>query len=140
MSYSDQGVYSIAMWPFSIKLLWAPLVDRFFIQKIGRRKTCVIGCQFVSGLIMICLANYVNKLIDSNEENKKNNIYILTLIFGVLVFLCATQDTALDAWSLDLLMELVITRNFLKYIVRFFLLFLEEMLIIKHYVTQWEWV
>ncbi|CAF0929729.1 unnamed protein product [Brachionus calyciflorus] len=105
VSYSDQGVYSFAMWPFSIKLLWAPLVDRFFIQRIGRRKTWVIGCQFVSGLIMICLANYVNKLIDSNEENKKNNIYILTLIFGVLVFLCATQDTALDAWSLDLLME-----------------------------------
>lgn len=105
MSYSDQGMYSFATWPFSIKILWAPLVDVFFIKKIGRRKTWVVICQLTTGIIMLSLSGFVNNLIESNSQNKKSDIYFLTLIFGILVFLCATQDTALDAWSLDLLME-----------------------------------
>lgn len=105
VAYSDQGTYSFAIWPFSLKLLWAPLVDAFFVRKIGRRKTWVVSSQFISGLTMICLASQVNKLIDENIEHKKSDIYLLALIFGFIVFMSATQDVALDAWSLDLLME-----------------------------------
>ena len=105
VAYSEQGTYSFAIWPISLKLLWAPLVDAFFVRKIGRRKTWVVSCQFISGLVMILLASRVNKLIDENIEHKKNEIYLLALFFGLIVFLSATQDVALDAWSLDLLME-----------------------------------
>ena len=105
VSYSDQGTYSFAIWPFSIKLLWAPVVDAFFIKKIGKRKTWVVLCQLATGILMLSSASFVNVLIESNSGNKKNDIHFLTLIFGALVFLCATQDIALDAWSLDLLME-----------------------------------
>ncbi|RNA35366.1 acetyl-coenzyme A transporter 1-like [Brachionus plicatilis] len=112
VAYSDQGTYSFAIWPFSLKLLWAPLVDAFFIRKIGRRKTWVVSSQFISGLVMVILASQVNKLIDENIEHQKYDIYLLALIFGFIVFLSATQDVALDAWSLDLLMEyLFIQKN-----------------------------
>lgn len=105
VAYSEQGTYSFAIWPFSLKLLWAPLVDAFFVNKIGRRKTWVVSCQFISGLAMIIFASPIYKLIDENIEHKKNEIYLLSLFFGFIVFLSATQDVALDAWSLDLLME-----------------------------------
>ena len=105
VAYSEQGTYSFAIWPISLKLLWAPLVDAFFVRKIGRRKTWVVSCQFISGLVMILLASRVNKLIDENIEHKNTDIYYLAVIFGLIVFLSATQDVALDAWSLDLLME-----------------------------------
>jgi PAT family acetyl-CoA transporter-like MFS transporter 1 len=39
VSYADQGTFSFAMWPFSLKLLWAPIVDSLFIRKLGRRKS-----------------------------------------------------------------------------------------------------
>ena len=39
VSYSNQGTFSFAFWPFSLKLLWAPIVDSVFIKKIGRRKS-----------------------------------------------------------------------------------------------------
>jgi PAT family acetyl-CoA transporter-like MFS transporter 1 len=38
-SYADQGTFSFAFWPFSIKLLWAPLVDSIFVKSFGRRKS-----------------------------------------------------------------------------------------------------
>ena len=37
--YDDQANFGIAQWPFSLKLLWAPIVDSFFSRRIGRRKS-----------------------------------------------------------------------------------------------------
>lgn len=36
-SYSDQGFFSFVFWPFSLKLLWAPLVDSLYCSRFGRR-------------------------------------------------------------------------------------------------------
>jgi PAT family acetyl-CoA transporter-like MFS transporter 1 len=46
---SFQALYSFSGYPFSIKLLWAPLVDAFFIQKLGRRKSWLIPTQILIG-------------------------------------------------------------------------------------------
>lgn len=37
VSYKDQAVFSLVFWPFSLKLLWAPLVDALYWNKFGRR-------------------------------------------------------------------------------------------------------
>lgn len=37
VSYSDQAFFSFVFWPFSLKLLWAPLVDSLYISRFGRR-------------------------------------------------------------------------------------------------------
>jgi PAT family acetyl-CoA transporter-like MFS transporter 1 len=105
VSYSDQGTFSFALWPFSIRLLWAPIVDSLSITRIGRRKTWVVGCFIAVGLILVSFAQYVHNILQADREKNSTDIYILTLIFGTLVFLIATQDIALDAWSLDLLMQ-----------------------------------
>jgi hypothetical protein len=39
VSYANQGTFSFAFWPFSFKLLWAPIVDSVYVKKIGRRKS-----------------------------------------------------------------------------------------------------
>lgn len=36
-SYSDQAFFSFVFWPFSLKLLWAPLVDSLYFSRFGRR-------------------------------------------------------------------------------------------------------
>jgi hypothetical protein len=35
VSYADQGTFSFASWPISLKLLWAPLVDSVYFVRIG---------------------------------------------------------------------------------------------------------
>ncbi|RWS25774.1 acetyl-coenzyme A transporter 1-like protein, partial [Leptotrombidium deliense] len=38
VSYNKQAIFSIASYPYAIKLLWAPIVDSIYCKKIGRRK------------------------------------------------------------------------------------------------------
>lgn len=37
VSYKDQAFFSFVFWPFSLKLLWAPLVDALYCSRFGRR-------------------------------------------------------------------------------------------------------
>lgn len=37
VSYKDQAFFSLVFWPFSLKLLWAPLVDALYCSRFGRR-------------------------------------------------------------------------------------------------------
>lgn len=37
VSYTDQAFFSFVFWPFSLKLLWAPLVDSLYFSSFGRR-------------------------------------------------------------------------------------------------------
>jgi PAT family acetyl-CoA transporter-like MFS transporter 1 len=105
VSYTDQGTFSFASWPFALKILWAPLVDSLYVKRIGRRRTWVLGCIFLSGLLMLSLANYVNELLDPTRIRRSQDIYILTAIFGTFVFLSATEDITLDGWALELLLS-----------------------------------
>ena len=52
---SEQGVFSFASWPFSLKLLWAPIVDSLFIRRFGRRKSWLVPTQVALGLAHIWL-------------------------------------------------------------------------------------
>ena len=51
VSYKDQSVFSFAHYPFSMKILWAPIVDAIFIKKFGRRKSWLIPTQLLIGNI-----------------------------------------------------------------------------------------
>lgn len=44
-SYEQQGVFSFVSWPFSLKILWAPLVDSLFFRSVGQRRSWLIPVQ-----------------------------------------------------------------------------------------------
>lgn len=104
VSYSDQALFSFVSWPFSLKLLWAPIVDSLYSKQIGRRKSWLIPTQLGIGLFMLVLSHSVNSLL-SNDANSGEgpNIQLLTVIFIMLNFLAATQDIAVDGWALTML-------------------------------------
>ena len=72
VNYSQQGTFSFANWPFSIKLLWAPIVDSIYVHRFGRRKSWLIPAQLLIGLFMISLADTVEKLIRSDQSKSGN--------------------------------------------------------------------
>lgn len=41
VSYKEQAEFSLAFWPFSMKLLWAPIVDSVYSSRMGKRKSWV---------------------------------------------------------------------------------------------------
>ncbi|KAG7167398.1 Acetyl-coenzyme A transporter 1-like, partial [Homarus americanus] len=102
VSYKDQATFSLAFWPFSIKLLWAPLVDSVYFEKIGRRKSWLVPAQYLIGLFMLLLSPNVNELLGEGSDHPPNVAFI-TCVFFALNFLAATQDIAVDGWALTIL-------------------------------------
>ena len=49
-TYADQAVLALASWPFSLKLLWAPIVDGVYVRSFGRRKTWLVPVQVRRGV------------------------------------------------------------------------------------------
>jgi PAT family acetyl-CoA transporter-like MFS transporter 1 len=62
-SWSQQATFSFAFWPFSLKLLWAPIVDALYSKRFGRRKTWLIPIQYSIGFVMIILSYYINDIL-----------------------------------------------------------------------------
>ncbi|XP_051934220.1 acetyl-coenzyme A transporter 1 [Hippocampus zosterae] len=100
VSYKDQAVFSFVFWPFSLKLLWAPLVDALYWNKFGRRKSWLVPTQYLLGLFMLYLSLRVDSLLQSEGGP---NVVALTSVFFMLAFLAATQDIAVDGWALTML-------------------------------------
>lgn len=101
-SYTDQAFFSFVFWPFSLKLLWAPLVDAVYLRGFGRRKSWLVPTQYVLGLFMIYMSTQVDMLL-GDGEGQGPDVVALTVTFFLFEFLAATQDIAVDGWALTML-------------------------------------
>lgn len=96
VDYSKVGILSLAMYPYSLKLLWSPIVDAVFNTRIGRRKSWILPIQTLSGIGLLWLGMNIDSLIDSIHSDKGTGIWGFTLLWIFLIFCCATQDIAVD--------------------------------------------
>ncbi|XP_041978909.1 acetyl-coenzyme A transporter 1 [Aricia agestis] len=101
ITYTQQAEFSLAFWPFSVKLLWAPIVDAIFLPNFGRRKTWLVPVQYLIGIFMIIMSYCIMDWLGSKDEAP--SMTILTISFLILNFLAATQDIAVDGWALTML-------------------------------------
>jgi PAT family acetyl-CoA transporter-like MFS transporter 1 len=95
ISYADQGVFSFVWWPFSLKLLWAPIVDSLFIRTIGRRKSWLVPVQYIIGVYMIYFSSYIQEILENSkagsQDTVSSDIKSLALVFLFLSIMSATQ-------------------------------------------------
>ena len=56
VAYKEQATFSLVFWPFSMKLLWAPIVDTVYLSSFGRRKTWLVPVQYLIGIFMLVLS------------------------------------------------------------------------------------
>ncbi|PAV64318.1 hypothetical protein WR25_25387 [Diploscapter pachys] len=103
VSYGQQAIFSFAYWPFSLKLLWAPIVDSVYWRRVGRRKSWMVPCQYLIGVFMFVLSYSVDYILGEDNPDTQPNVVFLMLIFLPLNFLAATQDIAVDGWALTIL-------------------------------------
>ena len=103
LNFSEQGIFSTISWPYSLKILWAPIVDSLFIKRFGRRKSWLIPTQLIIGFWLLLLPRHLNQLLGNSNNNDRPQIYPLTGIFFLFYILAATQDIAVDGWAVELL-------------------------------------
>lgn len=82
-----------------MKLLWSPIVDSYFVQSFGRRKSWIVPIQILAGIVFITISFFIETLL----EHAETKIIYITIVFFLLIFLMATQDIAVDAWALTIL-------------------------------------
>lgn len=103
MSYAEIGIFSLASYPYSLKLLWSPIVDAMWSPKVGRRKSWILPIQLLSGIGMLWLGSEVEGLMAMTGKPGGPTVWGFTAWWFFLVLMCATQDIAVDGWALTLL-------------------------------------
>ena len=103
LSYGQIGVFTLASYPYSLKLLWSPIVDAVWSPRLGRRKSWIMPIQICSGIGMIYLGGRVKEMMIAAGASDGSGVWSFTWWWFFLVFLCATQDIAVDGWALTLL-------------------------------------
>ncbi|KAM6498364.1 Acetyl-coenzyme A transporter 1 [Amanita muscaria] len=102
LSYSQLATFALSSYPYSLKLLWSPIVDSVYFVSVGRRKSWIIPMQLIVGTLMLYISLNVQRLMD----DPSHHVAELTTVFTSLVFFSATQGEAQHlGWALTLLSQ-----------------------------------
>ncbi|HET19781.1 MAG TPA: MFS transporter, partial [Chromatiales bacterium] len=87
------GLFALTGLPYTLKFLWAPLVDRFVPLPVGRRRAWLLLTQMVLALALAALATL----------NPRADLLLIAGVALLIAFFSATQDIAFDALRTDIL-------------------------------------
>ncbi len=88
------GMMTLTQAPWSFKILWSPLMDRFSPLSLGRRRGWTLLAQI--GLLALTLA------MAGLGDNPDTPWVLFALALAMALF-SATQDIAIDAYAVDVL-------------------------------------
>lgn len=87
------GIFGLVGFPYILKFLWAPLLDRYLPPLLGRRRGWIL-------LYQICLAICIG-VMGFCSPNKAP--YVLGAVAMLVAFLSASQDIVFDAYRVDVI-------------------------------------
>ena len=87
------GFFSLISLPYTWKFAWAPLVDRYWVKMVGRRRTWMLVTQIA---LIPCIA-----LLP--QLSPASQMWWIAAVCSLIAFLSATQDIAIDAYRRELL-------------------------------------
>jgi PAT family beta-lactamase induction signal transducer AmpG len=87
------GLFALVRFPFTWKFLWAPLVDRYALPVLGRRR----GWMLVTQLLLLATIPLFGVL------SPQRDLWTVAYLAAVVAFFAATQDIVLDAYRRELL-------------------------------------
>jgi MFS transporter, PAT family, beta-lactamase induction signal transducer AmpG len=87
------GFATLLGFPYTLKFLWAPLIDRFSLPFLDRRRSWIALTQFLLGL----------GILGMSFQSPRSEVPLLAGFAVVVAFLSATQDIAFDAYRTDVL-------------------------------------
>ena len=87
------GIFSLVGLPYVLKMLWAPLLDRYLPPLLGRRRGWIL-------LYQLALAAAIAAMGWGSPERAP---YVLGLLALGVAFLSASQDIVIDAYRVDVI-------------------------------------
>ena len=89
------GLFALIQFPYTWKFLWSPLLDRYVLPLLGRRRGWMLLTQI--GLLLV--------IISMGAFSPQSDLPTIAWIATLLAFLSATQDIVLDAYRRELLVD-----------------------------------
>ncbi len=89
---TDIGLMSAASWLYLLKFLWAPLLDRYPLPFLGRRRGWLLISQMGVGFFLAAMAIL----------GPKNAELVFVLLMVATSFFGATQDIVVDAYRIEI--------------------------------------
>jgi len=89
------GLFALIQFPYTWKFLWSPLLDRFVIPLLGRRRGWMLLTQLALLAVIAAMGGF----------SPQSDLYTIAYIATLLAFLSATQDIVLDAYRRELLAD-----------------------------------
>src|SRR5256714_3785741 len=87
------GFFSLVTLPYSLKFVWAPVMDRYVPPFLGRRRGWVLITQILLLLIIAAMSLH----------DPRTGLKILAVNAIAIAFFSASQDISLDAYRTDVL-------------------------------------
>ncbi|GEL72174.1 AmpG family muropeptide MFS transporter [Myxococcus virescens] len=87
------GVFGLVSMPYTFKVLWAPLMDRYTLPFLGRRR----GWMLVTQVLLM------GAIAAMGLVNPKDAPVTMAAMAVLVTFLSASQDIVADAWRTDIL-------------------------------------
>lgn len=87
------GLFSLAQAPWTFKFLWAPLMDRYRLPFLGRKRSWMIVCQI---LLLAGIALLATQASDPH-------VVPVAAIAVFIAFWSASQDIAIDGYAVEVL-------------------------------------
>lgn len=89
------GLFALIQFPYTWKFLWSPLLDRYALPLLGRRRGWMLLTQI--GLLLAVAA--------LGGLSPKEDLPLVVWLAVAVAFLSATQDIALDAFRREILSD-----------------------------------
>jgi PAT family beta-lactamase induction signal transducer AmpG len=89
------GAFALIQFPYTWKFLWSPLLDRYAVPILGRRRGWMLLTQAALLVVIASLGGF----------SPQNDLPMIVLLATLLAFLSATLDIALDAYRRELLFD-----------------------------------
>ncbi|MFZ1375121.1 MAG: MFS transporter [Geothrix sp.] len=93
LSLGTIGLFSFVTLPYSLKVLWAPFLDRYALPGLGRRRGWLLAMQGAMALALVLLAR---------TQPQLDLLRVVVLALAVAVA-SASFDIAVDAWRAEAL-------------------------------------
>jgi len=89
------GLFALIQFPYTWKFVWSPLLDRYVLPVLGRRRGWMLLSQIGLLLVIAMLGGF----------SPQTEMSSIVLFCTLLAFLSATQDIAVDAYRRELLSD-----------------------------------
>lgn len=100
MDIKTIGWFTLVGAPYAFKFLWAPVLDRYALPVLGRRRGWMLLLQLLLALLIAVLGLQGERL---GVGAPGDAIYAVAAVGLLIAFVSATQDIVIDAYRADTL-------------------------------------